>query len=407
MLEYILVLLFISIILMIVLYRFKNRIPLRPNIIYCSVVISFVLGAFFPMAISTLTPGGVVAIYFALIILSAIALCWVEKRTSLNDSQTVEQFAGHGTKTAPLYRSEAAFETCATEDCTPGVEPNNDSHTFGSAGEPEARPEIEPEIKSEVQPEPEPGENKPTAGEFELEDIPANETRSVEDPAADTMDIVEDTAKDIAESTVESVTEDSVEGSVEDIVEDINEKLPKDISDVEYDDTEPEGLAPSEEQPPARHVEETEEIKEISREDGDADTVNSYVSAGFKAKAKGDPARAIELFYKALQTEDNVYFTVAMALEISGVYQDLGQYQQAGMIINSVLEQAEITKEPALTQDLQSRLIFLKVLAELLQVAKMPGAPYSKIPNLIKIKANVETAKRLKEFTKGVDESEK
>jgi len=388
MLEYILVLLVISAILMVILHRLKNRIPLRPNIIYCSVGISFILGAFFPMAISTLNPGGVVVIYFTLIILSAIALCWVEKKISLGDPQAFEQFVGLDPETAPLYRSEAAFETCATQDYTPAAEPHNGTYAQDSANEPEAEPEppepeaefeAEPEAELEAEPEPAFEEDKPIADEVELD----------QEPAA---------AEDMPEKETRSI---------EDITENIDESPPQDMNDVECNDLESESLSSDEEQPPAPHVEKTEEIKEITEKDSGTDTVNSYVSAGFEAKAKGDLAGAIDLFYKALQLNNDKNFTVAMASEISAVYQDLGQYRQAGMILNSVMKQEKIIKEPALMQDLQSRLTFLKVLVKLLEVAKMPGAPYSKIPNFIKIKANLETAKHIKEFTEGVDEHEK
>lgn len=125
----------------------------------------------------------------------------------------------------------------------------------------------------------------------------------------------------------------------------------------------------------------------------------NYISAGFKAKAKGNLAGAIDYFFKALQLNPGGHTCVELALEISAIYQELGQYHQAGMLLNSVRDLENINTNSVLRHKLQGQLIYLDTLAKFLEKAKIPYAPYKKIPNFIKIKATFESNKRLKELS--------
>ena len=130
-------------------------------------------------------------------------------------------------------------------------------------------------------------------------------------------------------------------------------------------------------------------------------TMNDYISAGFKARNAGNLVEAVKYFITAFQMNREQHITATLAFEISAVYQELGQYSQAGMIVKSILEQENFISEPQLRQKLAGHLLFLETLDELLLITKMPNAPYSKIPGIIKVKAILETEKKQKEFNQG------
>ncbi len=123
-------------------------------------------------------------------------------------------------------------------------------------------------------------------------------------------------------------------------------------------------------------------------------TTGDYITAGFKAKSAGDLTGAVSYFLKALERCRDPQVYAVLALEISAVYQECGQYFQAGMLLKSAAGQDEIIKQPVLRQKLLERLVFLETLVEQLKMAGIPGAPYSKIPGLVLMKTNLETNKK-------------
>lgn len=531
MLEYLAMLLVISLVLIAIFSFVKNRIPLRPQIIYGTVGVSFALGAIFPMAISTLTPGQVLTIYFGLIALSATALSYAESRVSLNVSPTPVKVADlepenipaelvEGSFSGVLQANIATLEACATLDNStetgesdepiaaqsPGaglpvhVEdmPAADKSTAArdltavedkherevlpveeelslNAGvfveealhineepfkeEPSVKtdlpeftdalfdineklPEAEEELFNVSRGLPEAGEECPAQEDLSShEKVPADEKLPeqsnivvveeipvvVEElPVIDEKPVIAKELPVIAEEFSDVLEEPPVtveepplhkEQSVS-VYEDpvIEESPPPQYGDT-GDTTEE---APLEQAAAATGAVGTysceEQFTSIREEIKEPDaaliktgtgTVNDYISAGFEAKARGNPAGAAEYFFKALHLNQGQQISAALALEISAAYQELGQYLQAGMILKSVMEQEDSFFDSSLRQRLQGQLVYLETLAELLRIAKMPNAPYSRIPNLIKIKANIETAERLKEITKGGRVSEK
>ena len=130
-------------------------------------------------------------------------------------------------------------------------------------------------------------------------------------------------------------------------------------------------------------------------------TVNDNISAGFAAKASGDMVSALVSFMNAFSLNREPRAAAALTVEISNVYLELGHYPQAKLFIKSLLEQEHLNVTP-MRQQLAERLLYLETFTGLLQVAGLPkNAPYSKVPNLVKLKANIDTAEATKE-TKGV-----
>ncbi|WP_192895505.1 DUF2304 domain-containing protein [Pelotomaculum sp. FP] len=127
-----------------------------------------------------------------------------------------------------------------------------------------------------------------------------------------------------------------------------------------------------------------------------SETVNENISAGFAAKASGDMVSALTSFMNAFSLNREPHVAVALAVEISNVYLELGHYPQSKLFIKSLLEQEHLNVAP-IRQQLEERLLYLETFTELLQAARIPkNTPYSKVPNLVKLKANIDTAERQK-----------
>jgi len=554
MLEYLAMLLAISFVLIAVFRLVKNRIPLRPQVFYGTVGISFALGAVFPMAISTLTLGGVLSIYFVLIVLSATSLGYAESRVSINTSPSPVKVSDLEPETSPEETVNSSLssmapeeitllEACATEDYTsengplsntaeevqpPRIElsaPVEDmpalddttadldlAATINESGNEALHDSDNLSLKFEVFEEvtvpitEDPVEEETFTEESVMEE-PVIETPVIETPVIESLTIKEPIAAEepfLKEKPVASVLYNTKENlfEIEKTLPEDNQKLPtaqeeypaaeevtlneklttckefpeqssvlttdeyslneeplsgepreepttaeeqlpdeqpaceepvfEERLSLQYGDefegylplqcgveakeaiTPPrpeqiaeDGLVTCQDDPPFTPVPGNEEICEEIRDSdpavikADPVTVNDYISAGFEARARGDMTGAAEFFFKALRLNQGQQISVALAMEVSAVYQELGQYLQAGMILKSVMGQEDILHDPNLMQNIQSQLIYLDSLGKLLRMAKMTNAPHSKVPNLIKIKANLETAKRLTELTEG------
>ena len=473
MLEYLTMLLVISLILIAILSFVKKRIPLRPWIIYSAVGISFALGSVFPIAISTLTTGKVLTIYFVLIVLIATVLSYAESRVYVNVSSAplkiadleVENLTEELVKDS--FSSILAEETAALEACAAMDHPSNTDALIEEPGailSPKMEFSVHDKGASAVDVSTD-YQHQSATGDIEKEDTPLEE----ELPLKFSI-FMEETFQIEDVSTIEeepSVKVDLPEST--DDLDDKNERIPKeetlfdaiqdsDGTGVEYpaqEDFSLDDKLPAEEKLPDRgeitEVEEPLVWEEPKHEDlitekdlllqnrdtveeapevpppGPATTAkvietfpdedkfspsrdvekDDYISSGFRAKSAGDLAGAVKYFITALQTNQEQQITAALALEISAIYQELGQYFQAGIIMKSVMEQENVINDFTLRQTLQSQLIYLDTLTKLLRITEMTNAPYSKIPNIIKIKANLETAKRLNELTEGGRISEK
>lgn len=354
MLEYISLLLAISLVLVVIFNLFKKRIPLNPPVMYGAVGISFALGAVFPMAISKLTPGGVLAIYFGLIILSSAALSYAENRSLFKSFP------------APLKPADLEKETSAGE-------PLDDSFSSNNLA----------------------GDN------FAMETCSSFDTLSMAEDVKD-----ESTAVQLFETGLPVQVEDRPAG--EEAVVGQEFASPEDKSGTEDSNIKVDKEDHKDRLIPNENQVFSDQAGTETKEPGDSttntrpSTINDYISAGFKARAEGNLAGAAEYFFKALELcREQQQAYVALALEISAVYQNTGQYAQAGMILRSIASQENITNDPSLKQILIDRIVFLDTLDRQLKMANLPGTPYSKVPSLILIKTNLETSEKLKELDKG------
>lgn len=388
MLEYLAILLVFSLILTAILSLLKKYIPLSPRIIYGTVGISFILGAFFPVTITTLSPAVVMAVYFGLIVIIAVALGYAESRIFLNTSSAtlLDNVLEHeNSAEIPVDDYDLSVEETADspvhmtanehhEDET-GIDISAGLQEFGYTNSPEDVISIGENIPAEEEeliPVPELSSNRAqqvTAEPVSPRDIAADEAAAAEAPdeaPAVVADEAPAVAGDIWRDEDQTSHGQENNESREDIT-DITDKTSEDVTDKTTFPV----------------------------------TINDFISAGFKARTTGDLIGAVKYFMAAFQMNREQHMSTTLALEISTVYQGLGQYSQAMLILKSVIEQENLISEPDLRQKINERLIYLEILAELLKITKMPQAPYSKIPDIIKIKANLEKDKKLIELNQG------
>ncbi|MDF9409261.1 hypothetical protein L7E55_13005 [Pelotomaculum isophthalicicum JI] len=470
--EYLIILLAISLALLVFIQLVIKSIPLSTRIIYCTVAISFILGATFPEAISKLTMDKVLGIYLGLIAFSAIALSYIESRFSKKINTipaNVADLESEVPKSASDFASSLStgeattinsFLPLAAADVTPdAVDVAGDDQTEADIEQPvldfipdlpvtltaqpvlpvDAVPDIElPLAAADVTPDAVDVAGDETS-EVELEqpvpdfipDLPVTLTAQPILPVDAVPDIelplaAADVTPDAVDVAGDETSEVELEQPVPDFIPDLpvtltaQPVLPADaVPDIELPpaaaDVTPDAVDVAGDEAP-----EPDYFKQVVASlENNADTknnadikmeapaatindgiINDYISAGFEAKARGDLNGAVNYFLKAFQLNQGQQVLTALAMEIATVYQELGQYFQAEMIINSVLEQEDLIHDFSLKQKLKNQKIYLDTLIELLRTTKMSNAPYSKVPNLIKMKASIETSARLTNLTK-------
>ncbi|HOV80098.1 MAG TPA: hypothetical protein PK728_08315 [Bacillota bacterium] len=445
--EYLIALLAISVIITSVFCLVKHRVPLNPKVAYAAVGISFVLGAVFPFIISNVSPAGALAVYFVLIVFFAAALSRLESRASLKAAERPAEVAvlqaGHAgyfeQPPASAFPEEtAAAQVCAAADGPPETSPEDPCRESGRENEPpeQDQPAASPAgdtsagipASGEAAPEESglpdsgprlaipPAEESPPAAEAQPEEgRPAGGNAGITD-SSPFPDCESDSARELTDFAPERLPEDFPEeaaageedagpeeyfaeseilsaAAVEDMTEKATEEATTEAAEEEAaieEATEATGKEAA--------VQDAAAGEPASAADGrerPAD-INQLISEGFKAKTEGRHADVLNFFFKALGACRDGKISSALALEISSAFQELGQHVQAAMFLSSFARQEYVQRDPSLLQQIRYRTFYLETLADLLRYAKMPNAPNSKIPNLIKIKANMLTAERFK-----------
>lgn len=349
MFEYAVLLFVLSILLLFLYLRFKDKIPLSPRVVYCTLGISFTLGLFFPLVVARTSAGGIIFVYSLLIVLSSAALCFLENRASTNVSP-------EPLKVSELEMMQNAAQNPEVPENVPWEE---------EAGRPESFDELLSEELADDWHQTE------GAGETQREETEEEQLeRQNELPAqkqAGPVETEEETPK--GETGALFYGQEGEEPAA---------------GEIELAGRDGPGQTPD--LPAAAETGETEI-------EGDAGA-GDWITAGFAAKNRGDFTKALTCFFKALAQSPGAEAKALIALEISSIYQELGQYAQAALALKAITQ--DLPLEGTIGERISHQLVYLEKLEALLEAAKIKGAPYSKVPSLIKIKANLETCEKLK-----------
>ncbi len=369
MLEYLAASLVISLVIAAILSLIRKYIPLSSRVIFGTVGISFVLGAFFPLTVSSMTPLKAAALYFCLIAIVAVALGYTDSKISPETYGIPHKGDLLGARVGQLAGS---FSSVLDEEIK--ILENNDPADLSVWESGALEDHDETGVKD---------------GETGAAPIPIPEAERDEeiDYEGETGCPGEIYHKEIIECT------DETEPGEEAVTASVDSSIDEDPYAPVPDEEDEKVLISPTPGPSSDHADGG--FTDVSASPA---TVNTYISAGFKAKSCGNLIEAAKHFMTALQMNADQYAAKFLALEISSVYQEMGQYVQAGMILKSVMGRENILNQSDLGRKIRSRLIYLETLEELLRITKMPNAPYGKLPDIVKIKANFETDKKIKEL---------
>ncbi len=386
MFEYAVLLFVLSILLLLIYLRFKDKLPLSPRVVYCTLAISFTLGLFFPLAVARTSTGGILIVYASLVLLSSAALSFLENRTSTNVSpeplkvselERMQNVQGEGVLPADQSTAQDLGEAqdIGEEKSKLWGEETDRTESFAEllSAELATREEHEEEISFEL----------PAAGEpAQTQEIEGGNAGEIERAGTETEEQAEGGKEVLAEKEAAG---DEIESGLAKkeadalLYENGSKELfcgePKILEDVAHEQI----MAP-----PAA---ETKTPK-------DSASASDWITAGFTAKGQGDFAGALTCFFKALSNSPSAPTAALIALEISSIYQELGQYTQAALALKAITQ--DLSLEGVINERISYQIAYLERLEALLEAAKIKGAPYSKVPSLIKIKANLETAEKLK-----------
>ena len=244
-----------------------------------------------------------------------------------------------------------------------------------------------------------------------LEELPADEALAALDDEPGKIVIEEH-----LEEPIEELHEDSLEEiSIPDIIEDIPLESPPESFAEEADIIEGPPLndeienikaisfveAPVEEAAAAlldTDIGEFEPLSEpvfVALELSDFDFTDNNLEAvidkGFAAKFEGQHEQAIQLFKAALRMQPDVDLVQLLALDISGMYIETGNYQQAWICMENLLQDYEGYINSDLRKEIFTQMKYLEILQNLLQKADLPPLPLAEVPDLIKFTAEEKT----------------
>ncbi|NPV89187.1 MAG: hypothetical protein HPY50_00230 [Firmicutes bacterium] len=116
-------------------------------------------------------------------------------------------------------------------------------------------------------------------------------------------------------------------------------------------------------------------------------TLSDLINEGFDAKEQGRWEDTVRLFKQALETNRHPDLSVLLVLEVTCQYRDHGLYQQAIDFINGFLSLHSVLLDVNGLSTIRNELYYIESVYGLLKQSGTPDLPSSKIPRLIRIKA--------------------
>ena len=116
-------------------------------------------------------------------------------------------------------------------------------------------------------------------------------------------------------------------------------------------------------------------------------SLNELINGGFDAKEQGRWEEAVSLFRQGLEVSRSPDLSLLLVLEISCLYRDNGCYQQAIEVLSSFLNLYREILNTSQRAKLQHELFYIETVYHLLQQSGTPDLPSSRVPRLIKLKA--------------------
>lgn len=123
-------------------------------------------------------------------------------------------------------------------------------------------------------------------------------------------------------------------------------------------------------------------------------SLDELINGGFDAKEHGSWEEAISLFRQGLEVTRSLDLALLLVLEISCLYRDNGRYQQAIEVLSSFLNLYGGSLDDSRQMKLKNEIFYLETIYQLLHKSGTPNLPSSRIPRLIKLRAEELLRKR-------------
>ncbi len=111
------------------------------------------------------------------------------------------------------------------------------------------------------------------------------------------------------------------------------------------------------------------------------------IESAFMARQEGNYALAAEKLKLSLAKTTDIAMKGLIYTELTFLYKEMGKYMEAAGMLQSFISENSTVLSPALHRQFTLFVEFLKTVDQLLIKADQPGIPYSKVPRLIKLRA--------------------
>ncbi len=118
----------------------------------------------------------------------------------------------------------------------------------------------------------------------------------------------------------------------------------------------------------------------------DSPDIVDWIELGFEAKSQGEYRLAAQNFTFALQSSIDNELKYLLGMELVSIYQNIGDYEQAVIIIDHLLQ--DIGIQSAAVVELKQQRQYIRLLADELDRLGISGTPIFEVPRFVRIKVN-------------------
>ncbi len=129
-------------------------------------------------------------------------------------------------------------------------------------------------------------------------------------------------------------------------------------------------------------------------------SINSFVDKGFVAKLQRQYEQAIQLFIEAVKLHPPVDLVQLLMLDISSMHIEMGNYRQAWICMENLLQDYEDYIKPELRKDIFTQMKYLEILQDLMRKYNLSPLPLAEIPDIIRFTAEEKTRRWKEEVFK-------
>lgn len=114
---------------------------------------------------------------------------------------------------------------------------------------------------------------------------------------------------------------------------------------------------------------------------------HELIESAFQAREEGNYELAADKLRQSLEGTADLALKGMIYTELVFLYKEMGKYLEAAGMIQGFISENGAALDPPLVRQFTSLVNYLQTVDQLLKKAEQPGAPYSQVPRLIKLRA--------------------